>query len=192
MHQNSNLKGILIMKQQIMLIVLCSLILGACTVVNQQSTPPPQKTQLQTRQVQTREYDTNDVKLVMKAVLNVLQDDGFIVRNAQIELGLLTATKEVDLQSRNSGSNQFWSDFFRGLDRNRGQRESLFNKLKQIESSVNVSEFGKQSKVRANFQVKILDNQGNTVEVYQVEDPKFYQEFFMKVDKGIFIQKQGF
>jgi len=192
MHQNSNIKGILIMKQQIMLIVLCSLILGACTVINQQSTPPPQKTQLQTRQVQTREYDTNDVKLVMKAVLNVLQDDGFIVRNAQIELGLLTATKEVDLQSRNSGSNQFWSDFFRGLDRNRGQRESLFNKLKQIESSVNVSEFGKQSKVRANFQVKILDNQGNTVEVYQVEDPKFYQEFFMKVDKGIFIQKQGF
>lgn len=180
------------MKQHIMLIVLCSLILGACTVINQQSTPPPQKTQLQTRQVQTREYDTNDVKLVMKAVLNVLQDDGFIVRNAQIELGLLTATKEVDLQSRNSGSNQFWTDFFRGLDRNRGQRESLFNKLKQIESSVNVSEFGKQSKVRANFQVKILDNQGNTVEVYQVEDPKFYQEFFMKVDKGIFIQKQGF
>jgi len=192
MHQNSNHQGILIMyKRTNILIALCSLILGACTVINQQSTPPPQKTQLQTRQVQTREYDTNDVKLVMKAVLNVLQDDGFIVRNAQIELGLLTATKEVDLQARN-GSNDFWSDFFRGIDRNRSQRESIFNKLKQIESSVNVSEFGKQCKVRANFQVKILDNQGNTSEVYQVEDPKFYQEFFMKVDKGIFIQKQGF
>jgi hypothetical protein len=57
---------------------------------------------------------------------------------------------------------------------------------------VNISEFGKQSKVRANFQVKILDNQGRAVEVYQVEDPKYYQDFFMKVDKGIFIQKQGF
>ena len=68
----------------------------------------------------------------------------------------------------------------------------MFNKLKQIESSINISEFGKQSKVRANFQVKILDNQGRTVEVYQVEDPKYYQDFFMKVDKGIFIQKQGF
>lgn len=175
----------------ITLSILSLLMLVSCTVINQQRTPQPQKTQLQTRQVQTREYDTNDVKLVMKAVLNVLQDDGFIVRNAQIELGLLTATKEVDLRG-NGGTNDFWSDFFRGIDRNRGQRESVFNKLKQIESSVNVSEFGKQSKVRANFQVKILDNQGNTVEVYQMEDPKFYQDFFMKVDKGIFIQKQGF
>jgi hypothetical protein len=171
--------------------ILSLLLLASCTVINQQSAPPPQKTQLQTRQVQTREYDTNDVKLVMKAVLNVLQDDGFIVRNAQLELGLLTATKEVDLRGNGSG-NDFWSNFFRGIDRNRGQGEAIFNKLKQIESSINISEFGKQSKVRANFQVKILDNQGNTVEVYQVEDPKYYQDFFMKVDKGIFIQKQGF
>ena len=163
------------------LFILSLLLLASCTVINQQTAPAPQKTQLQTRQVQTREYDTNDVKLVMKAVLNVLQDDGFIVRNAQLELGLLTSTKEVDLASNGGGN-----------DRNRSQGEQMFNKLKQIESSINISEFGKQSKVRANFQVKILDNQGRTVEVYQVEDPKYYQDFFMKVDKGIFIQKQGF
>jgi PBP1b-binding outer membrane lipoprotein LpoB len=57
----------------ISLFILSLLLLASCTVINQQSAPPPQKTQLQTRQVQTREYDTNDVKLVMKAVLNVLQ-----------------------------------------------------------------------------------------------------------------------
>ena len=168
------------------------ILLSSCTIITQQQTPQPAKTQLQTRQVQTREVDTNDVKLVMKAVLNVLQDDGFIVRNAQLELGLLTATKEVDLRSNSSSSNVYWNDFFRGIDRNRGTKEPVFNKLKQVESSINISEFGKQCKVRANFQVKILDNQGNTVEVYQVEDPKFYQDFFVKVDKGIFIQKQGF
>ena len=173
------------------LFILSLLLLASCTVINQQTAPAPQKTQLQTRQVQTREYDTNDVKLVMKAVLNVLQDDGFIVRNAQLELGLLTSTKEVDL-AINGGGKDYWSNFFLGIDRNRSQGEQMFNKLKQIESSINISEFGKQSKVRANFQVKILDNQGRTVEVYQVEDPKYYQDFFMKVDKGIFIQKQGF
>ncbi|BCB95759.1 hypothetical protein JZK55_06810 [Dissulfurispira thermophila] len=40
----------------------------------------PEKTQLQIREFQTRIYDTNDVKMVMKAMLNVLQDDGFIVK----------------------------------------------------------------------------------------------------------------
>ena len=58
--------------------------------------------------------------------------------------------------------------------------------------SVNVTEMGRRSKVRANFQARVLDNVGNPVEVYVIQDPKFYQDFFSKVDKGIFIQKQGF
>ena len=135
------------------LFILSLLLLASCTVINQQTAPAPQKTQLQTRQVQTREYDTNDVKLVMKAVLNVLQDDGFIVRNAQLELGLLTSTKEVDLAS-NGGGNDYWSNFFRGIDRNRSQGEQMFNKLKQIESSINISEFGKTVKSTREFSGK--------------------------------------
>ena len=51
----------------------------------------PEKTQLQIREIQTRSYDTNDTKIVMKVLLNMLQDEGFIVRNADTDLGLLTA-----------------------------------------------------------------------------------------------------
>ena len=50
---------------------------------------------------------------------------------------------------------------------------------------------GSRSKVRANFQAKVIDGNGNTLEVSVVEDGKFYQDFFAKVDKGVFIQKQG-
>ena len=52
----------------------------------------PDKTQLQIREIQTRSYDTNDTKIVMKVLLNMLQDEGFIVRNADTDLGLLTAS----------------------------------------------------------------------------------------------------
>lgn len=166
----------------------------ACTIVNTYQAPDAPKTQLQTRQVQTREFDTNNVKLIMKAVINVLQDDGFIVKNAQLDLGLLTAQKEIDLSQSRGNSNDFWSEFFKGIDRNRSRNSNdlTYSKIKIVESSVNISEFGKQTKVRANFQVKVLDNLGNPKEVYQVEDAKFYQDFFVKVDKGVFIQKQGF
>ena len=168
--------------------------ISACTIVNTYQAPDAPKTQLQTRQVQTREFDTNNVKLIMKAVINVLQDDGFIVKNAQLDLGLLTAQKEIDLSQSRGNSNDFWSEFFKGIDRNRSRNSTdlTFSKIKIVESSVNISEFGKQTKVRANFQVKVLDNLGNPKEVYQVEDAKFYQDFFVKVDKGVFIQKQGF
>jgi len=69
-------------------------------------------TQTQIREFQTRYYDTNDVKLVMKSVLNVLQDDGFIVKNAVPELGLLTANKEIDLSNSKRNKDDFWEQFF--------------------------------------------------------------------------------
>ncbi len=174
-----------------------------CTIVSQQRTAPQQQTQLQTREFQTREYDTNDVKLVMKACLNVLQDDGFVVKNAVIELGLLTAEKEVQLsgQSRQSASNDdYWLDVFENVFRmspsrsrnNRSKEEHRYAKFRKIEVSLTVSELGRRSKVRANFQAKTLDNNGQPLDVEAIADPVFYQTFFSKVDKGIFIQKQGF
>jgi hypothetical protein len=173
-------------------IIIMTLMLGflvSCTIVTQQTDQSHQRTQLETREFQTRVFDTDDTKLVMKAMLNVLQDEGFVVKNAVTDLGLLSATKEIDL-TRNRGSNDFWSEFFESMSK-RNDNQNIYKKFKIVEASVNVSEFGKQSKVRANFQAKVLDNAGNTVEVYQVDDPKYYQDFFSKVDKGIFIQKQG-
>ena len=59
-----------------------------------------------------------------------------------------------------------------------------------IESTINVSEFGEQTRVRANFMAKAHDNRGDVIYVQQVEDEQFYKDFFAKVDKGIFIQKE--
>lgn len=142
--------------------------------------PPIQKTQLQIREFQTRTYDTNDVKLVMKAMLNVLQDEGYIVKNAVPELGLLTAEKQADVESKTEA---FFAAFFAGA-------QARWKKACFIECSANVSEHGKQTRVRVNFQSKILDNKGGIVELKQIEDEKYYQDFFSRVDKGIFIQKE--
>jgi hypothetical protein len=184
--------------KNLLVILALGVAVTSCTVVNRAPTPKPPQTQLQTREYQTREFDTNDVKLVMKAMLNVLQDDGFVVKNAVPDLGLLTATKEIQLTGSNNQSDQFWSDVFASLvtgsNNNRNNRDTptRYNKFKIVEVSVNVSEIGRRTKVRANFQAKVLDNEGNPVDVYTIQDQKFYQDFFAKVDKGIFLQKSGF
>ena len=141
-------------------------------------TPP--KTQLEIREFQTRDYDTPDMKMVMKSLLNVLQDDGYIVKVANVDLGLLSATKEVNIENKGeafilvllAGHNARW------------KKNSI------IECSGNVTQMGKVCKVRMNFQVKTMDNKGGVVDVKVIEDPTFYQSFFAKVDKGIFIGKQ--
>ena len=155
-------------------VVLCVFLSGCA------STPAPQKTQLEIREFQTRSYTTSDSKMVLKAVLNVLQDDGYIVKNASAELGLLNATKEYNVEQ---GGEAFWSTFWFG-------QNAHWKKNSIIEATANVTEFGAECRVRVNFQVKIMDNRGAVMDVRQIEDQKFYQEFFAKVDKGVFIQKE--
>lgn len=172
--------------------------LTACTVVNQRTIQPP-KTQLQTRTFQTREFDTNDVKLVMKAVLNTLQDDGFVAKNAVVDLGLITATKELQLNNRRNttdNSSDYWTEVFAKLFKTQSpsrtqSQEVRFDKFKIIEASINITPIGTRTKVRANFLAKVLDDKGNPSEVYSIDDMKFYQDFFAKIDKGVFIEKQG-
>jgi len=118
----------------------------------------------------------------MKALLNVLQDDGFIVKNANIELGLLNATKEVDITNK-------WEVFGAILTTSKYQAPR-WAKHRIIEATGNVSEFGTQCRVRMNFLIKDMDNLGGLRQVGQIEDEKYYQDFFSKVDKGIFIQKE--
>lgn len=142
--------------------------------------PAIQKSQLQIREFQTRNYDTKNFKMVMKAIMHTLQDDSFIVKQANVDLGLLTAQKELDVES--AGEALFLTLL--------AGSEARYKKNSIIESSANISEFGDQTRVRINFQTKVMDNKGGVMTVQQVEDAKFYQDFFSKVDKAIFLGKE--
>ena len=50
-------------------------------------------TQLETRQIQTRTYDTLDKAMTMRSVIATLQDLGFTIDQADAELGTITATR---------------------------------------------------------------------------------------------------
>jgi hypothetical protein len=50
-------------------------------------------TQLETRQIQTRQYDTLDKAMTMRSVIATLQDLGFTIDQADAELGTVTATR---------------------------------------------------------------------------------------------------
>ena len=70
----------------------------ACTFVAGCAATPPDVTgagsQLQTRQMQTREYDSLDRAKTLRSVIATLQDLGFVIDTADIDLGTVTATRE--------------------------------------------------------------------------------------------------
>jgi len=165
------------MKNLLAISLLLLFILGCGEAYKQE-----QKTQLEIRQMQTRTYEIESMKAIVKAILNVLQDDSFIVKQVNIDLGFLNATKEVDVESKNE---RFWQRFWWG------KRGATYKKNTVIDCTANISEFGEEKRVRVNFQAKVIDNRGGVVSVRQIDSLEFYQEFFAKVDKGIFIEKEG-
>ena len=165
------------MRRNLPLLLLFALALSGCVW----GTAKPPKTQLEIREFQTRAFDTKDQKLVMKAVLAVLQDDGYAIKNADKDLGFVSATKEVDL-----GGGPLWT-----WGVNSGKSDARWKKLRVLDATVNITEAGRQTRVRLSLQEKILDNLGGIMEVGVVDDAKVYQDFFVKVDKGLFLQKEN-
>lgn len=56
--------------------------------------------QVQVRQMQTREYDTLNKRDTLRSILATLQDLGFVIDKADYDLATVTATKLQDYQIR--------------------------------------------------------------------------------------------
>ena len=186
--------------------LLCLVLAASCAPTR---APEPEKTQLEIRECQTRTFEVSDHSAVMKSVLDVLQDDGYMVKNASSDLGFLSATKDIGLNNphwaSNSNDSQFelasdsGFDFGFSIGRSVGvrQRFGMDRRARPsrpthqcIEATVNVSQFGDKVRVRASFQSKLFDNNEAVMRVEQIADDQFYQDFFSKVDKGIFLFQQ--
>jgi hypothetical protein len=153
-------------------------LLTAC----QQAPPQPLKTQIQVREFQTRTFDTKKTDEVMSAVVEAFQDQGFMVKNVVPQVGLVSATREVEVENRDEA---FFKRFMLG-------QNAVWSKNATIEATANVKTQGGITKIRANFQEKILNNHGGVDAVNTIEDPKFYQDFFDKIGKSIFIEKHKY
>jgi hypothetical protein len=101
--------------------------------------------QAQIRQIQTRHYQTQDQKMTLRSVIATLQDLGFVIDNAELDLGTVTAARH-------------WGTPMR------------------ITVTVRQKDAEKTS-VRANA------HSGET----RIDDPQTYQDFFVVLDKSMFL-----
>lgn len=125
-------------------VLMSLLVIGGCS-----TTAEPDVigagTQLEIRQIQTRAYDTLDKRMTMRSIVATLQDLGFTIDEADLDLGAVTATR---------------------LDRY------------TMRMTVTAAEKDNdQISVRAN--ARIVDR--------TVDDPATYQDFFVVLDKAMFL-----
>ncbi len=141
-------------------------------------------TQLEKRSFQTRTYNSEDKNIVMKSILNVLQDEGYIVYNVNSLLGFIYGVKDFDTTDKNIDiSKEF------GLSKSRLNYNGVT--VATLEVSANITDYGKQLRARINFKRKLLNEYGNAQFIDDVNDGEFYEEFFSKLEREIQLQKQA-
>ncbi len=144
------------------------------------------ESQMQARSRQTREYDDLPSDILFKAAMNVLQDEGYIIKNAVPQVGLIAAVREIDITD--SDERTLKSLFF-------GQ-EARWDQRARIEATINTTPLGSnplpgRTRVRVTFQIGINNNVGEMRVIEEIRDPDFYRDFFSKLDKSIFLAKES-
>ncbi len=72
--------------------ILCALLGGACESSERHLLEAPEDN-VRLRAIQTRAFDTTDERLVMRSVIGTLQDLGFVIDDANSNLGIISGTK---------------------------------------------------------------------------------------------------
>jgi len=168
-----------------------ALVLSACATTSQSHLLGPPQAPLELRQAQSRTFETPDSRLVLKAALNVLQDQGFVIRHADAEFGLVTAVTEWRSGQPSQGLRILkWvaalPTYGASLLLPTGQTE-----FSAIEAILNVTPESGRTRVRISFVAKVTDKKGNVQRVSPVEDPLPYQRLLAGLDKAVFLEKEG-
>jgi len=162
--------------------------LGLLLLAGCQSTIPKDalvlsKESLETRQIQTRKYDTKDEEKILASVAGVLQDMGFNINESETRLGIVTASKK---RSAVNAGQQVAAVFaallgsYTPTDKEQLMQASIVT----YPGSAN----SQSTLVRVTFQRVVWNTQGQVTRAEALKDPEMYQGFFEKLSKSIFLE----
>ena len=130
----------------------------------------PTKTSIQLQAFQSKEFETTK-KIAFASTMSVFQDLGYTIGTADLETGFITAKSPTK------------QDFVLFV----GQR------MQDVKATAFVEPMGKKrTKVRLNFVNSTQTSSGYGMKGANdkpIEDPKVYQETFVKITKAIFVRE---
>ena len=136
-------------------------ILGILTFLGGCATTSPQLSPMQMRQFTTRTFD-GSYEDVFRATMTVLQDHSYIIKNTDMNSGLIVA--QVDRET--SKGSQFWQAFWVGY---------VYDKGTLIEASATINKLNAtQSEIRMIIQEVVYGQLNSKTNVKTIEDPKIY------------------
>lgn len=142
---------------------------------------------LRDRQLQMRRYETDDEEKMLAASAALLQDLGFNLDESETRLGVISASKSRD--ARETGQ-IVGSLFMLLLTSAFGAPTSMPTDTHQrIFASVVTRPAGEKSVVvRVTFSRIVWNTKKRISKQERINEPKYYQEFFDKLSKSVFLE----
>lgn len=171
------------MRFNLYVVILFSLFIASCGTVPKDALRLTQKN-LKLRQIQQKEYSNVKERQALIASANVLQDIGFIIKESEGDLGLLVAEKDRDATDGGQLAIAILgalAGVHTAIDTNQKIRVSLITRIRKNNSIL----------VRASFQRIVWNSDNQISRMEYIKDKQVYQDFFNKLDKSIFLAKQG-
>ena len=168
--------------------VLCLTILGCVTMPK--GFLKPSEGYLAKRQLQMRQYDSNDQEEIIAAVAGVLQDLGFILDESESKLGLVVSSKKADAKHKGKIAGAFILDMLSALGGSSSNCVSQCDAEQLMKASVIVRPSLKDSKtvVRVTFQRIVWNMNKQMSKVETVDEIEIYEKFYNALSKSIFLE----
>lgn len=195
-----------------LVLLLCSY--SAVPVYAESAKNTVAKSQLEVRQIQTHVFNTSNKTEVLKAAINTLQDDGYMILNIEDELGYIQARREYKAVRIDNGrltvyyinlafaitatALSYGADAYTIALANKRIQNEINPRTIVVNSNVTVESFGKKTKVRYTLVEKELETADgyNFVKcsprrVVRFYSEPIYQEFFAELDKNIYYENNS-
>jgi len=145
---------------------------------------------LQNRQLQMRQYDTQNEAEIISACAGVLQDLGFTLDDSESELGLVVASKDRDATDAGQVAIATMSVILSALGGASSNAFEKIDKTQKIRASIvsNPSLDSGKTVVRVTFQRIIWNARGDVSRMETLKDVELYQGFFERLSKSIFLE----
>ncbi len=134
------------------------------------ATPTP-KTALELQSFQRREFETSK-DIVFASIVSVLQDSGYIIKTADKDTGLITASSPTE-------NSVFFGSHMKNTDVSAFVEFFGVNRTSARLNFVNVSEFSSGYGMKGKNDKPILD-------------PKVYEAVFNKIEEAIFVRQKAY
>lgn len=171
------------------LFFLTTVVLLSSCAVNQKNLYTLDTNYLERRNIETRMFETQDEKSLLTACAQVLQDLGYSIKESDVNLGMITAEKNSDVNSK-AGKVALTALSVASILAN-GNDTTYEDVQKFYVNIVTTPTKEKSIKVRVLFTRRSWDNHGNIFKVEKIVDTKTYQSFFDKLSQSIFLTANG-